>query len=652
MAQPCTNLGQNPSSAFPVCGTSVFSQSTVPLCPGQTVPGPCNGVGGSTLTDINPYWYRFTCFTSGSLGFVITPNDLNDDYDWQLFDITGRNPNDVYTDASLFVSCNWSGNSGTTGASAAGIGLINCAGYSYPTFSSMANITQGHTYLLLISHFTNSQSGYGLSFTGGTASITDPLQPDLSQATSSCDGSTITVVLNKPMKCSSLAGNGSDFSLSSPLANISSAGSSQCASGFDMDTLVLNLSNPLPPGTYTLTIKNGSDGNTIADNCDREIPAGNNISFTVLPKQSTPLDSIAPLSCAPKTLDLVFQKNIRCNSIASNGSDFLVTGPYPVTVLSAGGNCVNGLSNIIHLNLTAPIVHAGTYTIELVTGSDGNTIIDECGEATPAGSTISFSVKDTVSAAFSYQILEGCRFDTILLNTLYPAGIETWNWNFDNTIYSTLPNPQNIYSSFGNKNIQLIVSNGFCSDTTNQDVFLPHDSLQAEFTGPLVNCPGDLVYFVDSSIGKIIAWNWTFGNGFTSTQEYPLPQQYPQSQTEKQYPVQLIITSDKYCYDTIIHFIKVAPNCYIDVPTAFTPNNDGLNDFLYPLNAYKAANLEFKVFNRYGQLIFKTRDWTRKWDGNLNGIPQPSGVYVWYLQYTNTDTGDFVFKKGTTVLIR
>lgn len=652
IGQACNNLGQNPSSAFPVCGTSVFTQNTVPLCSGQPVPGPCNGVGGVTLTDINPYWYKFTCYSSGSLGFVITPNDLNDDYDWQLFDVTGHNPNDVYTDASLFVACNWSGNSGTTGASAAGVGLVNCAGYSYPTFSSMPNITLGRTYLLMISHFTNSQSGYGLSFTGGSASITDPLQPDVSSATASCDGSQITVKMNKPMKCSTLAGNGSDFSLSTPLATIISAGSSQCSGGFNLDTVVLNLSNPLPAGTYILTIRNGNDFNTIADNCNTEIPVGKKVSFTVLPKQSTPLDSISPVSCAPKSVELVFQKNIQCSSIAGDGSDFIVTGPFPITVTGAGGNCNKGLSSTITINFATPVVHAGTYTIELVTGSDGNTIIDECGEATPAGSTITFTVKDTVSADFNYQLLEGCSFDTIQFITTNPMSIDTWNWNFDNTIFSSIQDPQVIYSTFGNKTIQLIVSNGFCSDTSSQVIFLNHDSLQAAFSGPLVNCPGDVVYFVDSSIGNIIAWNWIFGNGFTSTQQYPLPQQYPQVQAEKQFPVQLIITSDKYCYDTILHFIKVVPNCYIDVPTAFTPNNDGLNDFLYPLNAYKSSNLEFKVFNRYGQLIFKTRDWTKKWDGNINGIPQPSGVYVWYLQYTNIETGESVFKKGTTVLIR
>lgn len=651
-AQVCTNLGQNPASAFPVCGTSVFMQNTVPLCPGQFIPGPCNGVGGAVLTDINPYYYKFTCFTAGSLGFVITPNDLSDDYDWQLFDITGHNPNDIFTDATLFVACNWSGNSGTTGASSAGISLVNCAGYSYPTFSSMPTLQQGHQYLLLVSHFTNTQSGYSLSFTGGSASITDPLQPDVSSATASCDGSKITVKLNKSMKCNSLAGNGSDFSLFTTLATIVSANSLQCSNGFNLDTVVLTLSNPLPAGNYTLTIKNGNDGNTILDNCDVGIPVGENVAFTVLPKQSTPLDSISPVSCAPQNVQLVFQKNIRCNSIAPDGSDFIVTGPFPVTITGASGNCNNGLSATIQINFAQPIVHAGTYTIQLVTGSDGNTIIDECGEATPAGSTITFTVKDTVSADFTYQVFEGCRFDTIQYITTSPAGIETWDWNFDNIIFSTVPNPQIIYSTFGNKNIQLIVTNGFCSDTVTQTLYLDHDSLRAGINGPLVNCPGDPANFTDSSVGNIIAWYWSFGNGFTSTQQYPLPQTYPHGTMEKFYPVQLIITSNKYCYDTAVFFLKVVPNCYIDVPSAFTPNNDGKNDFLYPLNAYKATNLLFQVYNRYGQRVFSTRDWTKKWDGTIDGNPQPSGVFVWYLQYTDTDTGQEVFKRGTTVLIR
>ena len=98
--------------------------------------------------------------------------------------------------------------------------------------------------------------------------------------------------------------------------------------------------------------------------------------------------------------------------------------------------------------------------------------------------------------------------------------------------------------------------------------------------------------------------------------------------------------------------IKVLYNCYIAVPSAFTPNGDGLNDYLYPLNAYKADNLEFRVFNRWGQLVFETKDWTKKWDGKITGNPQAPGTYVWMLRYINRDTGKLFSEKGTTVLIR
>jgi gliding motility-associated-like protein len=65
-------------------------------------------------------------------------------------------------------------------------------------------------------------------------------------------------------------------------------------------------------------------------------------------------------------------------------------------------------------------------------------------------------------------------------------------------------------------------------------------------------------------------------------------------------------------------------NCYIVVPSAFTPNHDGLNDYLYPLNAYKATNLIFRVYNRMGGLVCETQDWTRKCDGTISDIPQPA----------------------------
>ncbi len=646
----CTALGQNPSTAFPVCGTSVFSQSTVPYCGGRSVPGPCST--SADLTDTNPFWYKFTCFYGGTLGFLITPVDLQDDYDWQLFDVTGHNPNDIYTDISLFVSCNWSGNTGLTGASSAGRSLNNCAGTGYPTFSSMPVLKLNHNYLLLVSHFTKfraSEKGYQLSFGGGTGSITDTLPPALKSINSTCDATKMYIKTNKKMKCSSLAMDGSDFTISPAVATITSA-TSFC-DAFDMDSLELDLSNPLPVGNYTITIKNGSDGNTLLDNCGANIPVGNSLPLQILPLAPTPMDSLVTPKCAPQSLQLVFRKNILCNSVATDGSDFVVTGPTTVSVISAVPNCVNKGTRTINVNLSAPIVNGGTYQIILKKGNDGNTLLDECAQETPVGSSLSFTVKDTVSADFTYSINRGCRYDSVYFKNAGTNGINQWLWQMDYNGTSTLQNPVSYFGSFGTKNIILKVSNGFCSDTVTKEVNLDNE-LKAVFETNNTLCPEDSASFKNQSIGNIVSYYWNFQNGNTSESENPYPQKYPILLAEHNYPVSLVVQNDLGCFDTAVNSIRVLKSCYIAVPNAFTPNGDGLNDFLYPLNAFKADNLDFKVYNRLGQLVFETKDWTQKWDGTIKSEPQDAGVYVWTLRYVLHDNGKHVFMKGSTILIR
>ena len=655
-AQNCTTLGQLPSTAFPVCGIDTFSQNNVPICRSHSISVPgCQG-DGAAYADKNPFWYRFTCYTTGSLGFLITPNDLGDDYDWMLYDITGHSPDEVFTNNSLIVTGNWAGTFGVTGASAAGVSFIQCA--SQPnenknSFSTMPTIQQGHTYLLLISHYTNSQSGYKLSFGGGTAVITDPLQPKLQNSWAGCGGVTVTLVTNKKMKCSSLAANASDFSLLPAAANIVSATGSGCSNSFDMDTVVLTMSNALPPGTYTVSIKNGTDGNTLLDNCDRNISAGDVISFTVLPIQPTPLDSIKPVGCAPDKLELVFKKPMDCNSIAANGSDFTITGSTPVTITGATGQCVKGVTTSIFIQLSAPLQTAGNYQIRLKSGNDGNTVIDECGQQTPAGAALPFSTKDTVNADFTYQLLYGCKNDTLLCFHNGANGVNQWNWNFNNEASSILQNPSHIFTRFGSKQIGLSVSNGVCKDSTAVTILLDNE-LKAAFGYPEVLCPEDKALFTDSSIGKIVSWSWDFGNGNTSLLQHPLPETYPivTSERSKIYSIRLIVENNIRCFDTAVHQMKVVNSCFITIPNAFTPNGDGKNDYLYPLNAWKATNLEFYVYNRYGQVVFRSTNWTNKWDGRMNGNLQSTGVFVWLLRYTLIDTGEKIFKRGTTILLR
>ena len=650
-SQNCTTIGQNPSTAFPVCGTDTFSQSIVPYCGGRLLPGQCKNDG---IADLNPFWYKFTCFSAGTLGFLITPNDLSDDYDWELFDITGHNPNDIYTDPSLIVGCNWSGNVGLTGASAAGTSLYNCAGPTYPTFSSRPALQLNHNYLLLISHFTTftpSQNGYKLSFGGGTASITDTITPDIVSASASCDATQIIIKLNKKMLCNSLDADGSDFVISPGGPAIVSASAMSCGGGFDMDTVILNMSGPLSPGNYTITLNNGSDANTLLDVCGRNITPGKNIPLVIPVLQPTPMDSLTKVGCSPQSLQLVFKNNIKCNSIAPDGSDFIITGPSPVSIISAQGNCINGVSMQINLSLSGPIQTQGIYQVTLVKGNDGNTVIDDCGQETPVGSTLNFSTKDTVSADFSYTIFQSCTVDSVAFFHDGRNGVNQWQWTFDYSGSSNLRDPVAYFTTFGTKQIVLTVSNGVCSDTATKNINLDNTLTSAFETNNLL-CPEDTATFINKSLGNITNYYWDFGDGTTSLSKDPGPHHYPILSEEKIYTVKLIIKNLAGCYDTAFNNVRVLKSCYIAVPNAFTPNGDNLNDFLYPVNAYKADNLEFSVYNRVGQRVFHTTDWTKKWDGTINGDPQDAGVYVWTLKYTNHDTGKKVFQKGSTVLIR
>jgi gliding motility-associated-like protein len=657
LSQPCTTLGQTPATAFPVCGTTSFQQNNVPICSTNDlyVPG-CTGSSNANYANKNPFFYKFTCYTSGTLGFLITPNSANEDYDWQLYDITGHNPNDIFTDHTIIVSGNWSGTYGPTGASASGVNFIQCASdpatETKPTFAAMPNIIQGHEYILMISHFTDTQSGYSLSFGGGTGVITDPAKPHMLNAKPGCDGKTITLKLNKKISCISLTANGSEFSVSPAAATVVSAVTPTCSSGFDFDEVNISLATALPNGNYQLVINNGSDGNSLLDICGNAIPAGEQVSFQYNAPQPIFADSIGHIGCSPDSVKLYFPKKINCNSIAANGSDFSVSGPTPVTVVAASGNCVNGLTDYVVIRFAAPVYTKGNYQLTLKTGTDGTILIDECGQETPL-QTLSFNTADTVSADIQYSTKFGCQRDTLTFSHDGAHDVNSWKWIFNNNITATTQTHTIIFPASSTNNIKLTVSNGVCSDSASAVVVL-NNEVKASFTMPDAICPDDSLLVTNTSTGQIDAWRWNFDVLAGSMLKNPPPFILPPNNNRELYlTIKLVAFNNTLgCSDSARKVLTVLNNCFIAVPSAFTPNNDGLNDNFGPHNAVKALNLDFKVFNRWGQLVFHSRDWRKKWDGKINGILQPTGVYVWMLSYTNRDTNQQVFQKGTVTLIR
>jgi gliding motility-associated-like protein len=612
------------------------------------MPNPhCKGDG---LQDVNPYYYKFTCFEPGTLGFLITPNEMSDDYDWELYDVTGRDPNDIYTDPSLLVTSNWSGESGLTGTNNSARQTFVCGGYGKPLFSKMPVLVKGRNYLLMVSHFTNSQSGSSLEFKGGTAVITDPTDPHLKLAEATCGGRFIRVKLNKFMKCSSIAANGSDFQVTPALGKIVRATAIGCAGGFDSDSVLLELDTEMPPGQYTVSVKKGSDGNTILDNCGKNVPESDQLVTTVYPIAPTPMDSLVPLTCGPQKLRLLFRKPLLCSSIAGDASDFFISGTYPVAITDITRCTANGLTKEIILSLDKPLEQKGSFTLHLRRGSDGNTLLDECAQETPVGSTLPFSVLDTVHAGFSYTIDYTCTENTVHFSHNGAHEVNSWSWDLDAGQKSSVPQPTGRYTDFTPKQISLAVSNGFCSDTSQTEIMFDN-FLSVSFDAPAEECPNDSVFFSSTAVGKQLTYHWSFGDGATAT-DAETGHKYAAPVRTSPVQVKHTVTDAFGCSKSLTKPLVIYSSCTIYLPNAFTPNGDGKNDVFQILNGLRATRLQFTVFNRWGQTVFNTSNWKQGWDGRINGTLQGAGTYVWMLRFTDTKSGKLVEQKGTVVLIR
>jgi len=113
----------------------------------------------------------------------------------------------------------------------------------------------------------------------------------------------------------------------------------------------------------------------------------------------------------------------------------------------------------------------------------------------------------------------------------------------------------------------------------------------------------------------------------------------------------IVITSKAGCITTDTQLVKIVPNVEMYVPNAFTPNNDGKNDYLHPIFRGVAAFRVFKVFNRRGQMLFDAKTELPGWDGNFKGVPQDPQAVVWMLECVGLD-GVVYSRSGSCVLIR
>jgi gliding motility-associated-like protein len=123
----------------------------------------------------------------------------------------------------------------------------------------------------------------------------------------------------------------------------------------------------------------------------------------------------------------------------------------------------------------------------------------------------------------------------------------------------------------------------------------------------------------------------------------------PLADEEFLYTVQ--ITTASGCVTTDTQIVKTIKEVKVYVPTAFTPNHDGLNDVLLPISFGIKEIRYFRIYNRWGQLVYDIKTNSRGWNGNIGATPQPTGSFVWIFQGIGLDKKIYT-RKGTVTLIR
>ena len=195
--------------------------------------------------------------------------------------------------------------------------------------------------------------------------------------------------------------------------------------------------------------------------------------------------------------------------------------------------------------------------------------------------------------------------------------------------------------------------NSGCFEDTS--IWMPaFDEVIAHFTpSPNEQCsdPNDPTFeFLDQSQGGTKGI-WSFGDGSTSdylisqnkTHTYPRPGYYQ---------VILSIKNEGECADYMVDTVCVEIAPLITVPTAFSPNQDGVNDRFGILRTRNIQLInEFAIFDRFGVKVFSTNDINQRWDGTYKGRNQPLGAYVWIVKATSYD-GILVEEKGQFTLLR
>ncbi|MDD5570898.1 MAG: PKD domain-containing protein [Bacteroidales bacterium] len=248
------------------------------------------------------------------------------------------------------------------------------------------------------------------------------------------------------------------------------------------------------------------------------------------------------------------------------------------------------------------------------------------------------------NAAFTINAKEGCTPFRVTFTPEEKCDSAVYKWNFGNGATSSQASPSFTYYNDGNYNVSLTVKYKKTKRTSTSGLALTvKQSPSAEFNWDV----NDGKYSFSPSNRNSDKYIWNFGDARNSDELYP-EHQFSKSAI---YNVQLTVIDKNGCsasntkkVDAIIKLFRMA--------NAFSPNGDGVYDVIGPEG--NLSNCEFRmiIYDRAGNKVFETTDYTRKWDGIIqkNGQKAAPGVYAYEI-FVKDGNGNIDNRPGSITLL-
>jgi gliding motility-associated-like protein len=166
---------------------------------------------------------------------------------------------------------------------------------------------------------------------------------------------------------------------------------------------------------------------------------------------------------------------------------------------------------------------------------------------------------------------------------------------------------------------------------------------------PRVAQTNQIYTFTNLSSGGV-SYQWNFGDSrvvFTSRTDTIIKHIFTASDT---YNVCLYTTNSVGCVSTYCEPVTAEVNPLFDVPNAFTPNGDNVNDRIF-VRGFGITKMTWRIYNRWGAVVFISTDIYEGWDGKVNGKLQPQEVYHYTVEVEFSDKVKAT-KKGDITLLR